>query len=197
MTDRSFPESRVFGHHARCGERGEDESAGAIAKPSLQQVHAHESRRRLEEYRSRCSPTASGVVLLRPPAAVPVELLKILIERSICVMEKRILQLTHRRPLGDIDVLAHLTRVVPQTARKQTNWFVLPPPPPAVTDLLSKKEASPRDTKRFTVSRTNSLLDLLCQLRRTALVGVEDEDPGRLRSHYCLIPRRANRCEWR
>ena len=129
MTDRSFPESRVFGHYTRCRETGEDESAGAIAKPSLQQIHAHESRRRLDEYSGRCALTAPGVILLRPPAAVSVELLKILVKRSIRVMKKRILQLAHLRRLRDVDVLVHLVRVVAQIAPEQTNWIVVAPYP--------------------------------------------------------------------
>src|ERR1700682_5547890 len=197
MTDRSFPESHVFGHHARCRERGEDESAGAIAKPSFQQIHAHELRRRLDEYGSRCAPTASGVILLRPPAAVSDELLKILIERSICVMEKRILQLAHLRPFRDIDLLVHLVRVVTEIAPEQTNWFVLSASPAAVADLLSQEIVAPGNPERLTVRRANNLPNLLRQLRRTSLVGVEDENPRRLRSHDPLIPRQSDRREWR
>ncbi len=89
-------------------------------------------------------------------------------------MKQRILQLSDRRPLGDINVLVHLVRVVTQIAPEQTNGFVLSASPPTVADLLSQKKVAPGDTVRLAVSRSNNLLDLLRQLWSTPLVRVED-----------------------
>jgi hypothetical protein len=61
--------------------------------------------------------------------AVPIELLKILAKRSICVMKKRIPELARLRAHGDIHVLVHLVRVVAQIAPEQTNWIVVAPYP--------------------------------------------------------------------
>src|SRR5450759_323482 len=195
MTDRSFPESRVLGHDARGREAGEDESVSAISKPSLQEIHAGEPGRWLEKYpRGRATPFP-GKILLRPPSAVRVELLKILVQRNVRVVEELILDFTDR-PARHIDVLVHEIGVVPQLAPEQTDGLVAPPP--SVTYLLAEKEIAARNAKGTDAARfIDDVADLLRQLRCAALVRIEDKDPRGLRPLDPVITRRADGRELR
>src|SRR5450759_2328621 len=195
MTDRSLPESRVLGHDAGGSQAGENESVSTISKPSLQEIHAYEPRRRLEKHRGRRAAAPPGEILLRPPSAVPVELLEILVQRNVRVVEKFIPDFTNRSG-GHIDVLVHEIGVVPQLAPEQTDGFVAPPP--SVAYLLAEKEIAPRNAKGTGAARfTDNAADLLRQLRRAALVRIEDKDPRGLRPLDRVITRRADRRELR
>src|SRR6185503_13823523 len=122
-----------FGHHTRGGETGQDQPARTVAKSTFQQIHPDETRRGLETYRRRAAAASLGEILLSPPTAVPVELLKVLVERIVCVVEERILDLTNRS-FGHIDVLVDEIRVVTQIAPEQSHRLVAAPA--AVSYLL-------------------------------------------------------------
>src|SRR5450830_1919114 len=195
MTDRSFPETRVLGHDARGRQAGEDEPASAIAKSALQEIHACEPRRRLEKHRRDCAPPSLGKILLRPPSTVPVELLKILVQRNVRVMQELMPDFTNHSA-RHINVLVHEIGVVPQLAPEQTDGFVAPPP--SVAYLLAEKEIAARNAKRRRAAwLSDDPADLLRQLRCAALVRIEDKDPRGLRPLDPVITRRADGRELR
>src|SRR5882762_989100 len=142
ITSRSFPESRVLGHYARCRQAGEDKSASAIAKSTLQEVHAYEPRRRLEENGAGRATPSLGKVLLRPPPAVPVELLKVLVQRNVRVVEEFTFDFPNLS-IRHIDVFVYEVGVVAQLAPEETDWLVVAPA--SVTYLLAEKEIAARN----------------------------------------------------
>src|SRR5688500_2256584 len=129
----AFPEARILRHDARRREARKNEPVSAVAKPALQEIHLEKARRGLEENRGRRAAPSVVVVLIGPPAAVPVELLEVLIERVVGVMKQSPVQFS--RAARDFDVLVHLARVVPVLPFEEAHRMIAFPTPPAVLDL--------------------------------------------------------------
>src|SRR6266550_2628405 len=191
----SFPKSRVFCHHARGSQTCQDEPASAIEKSSFEQIHADEPCRRFEEYRSGRAPPPFRKILLRPPTAVSIELLEILIQRRICIVQEPTFDFASRT-IGHIDVFVNEVGVVPQVAAEQTDRLVTAPTP--VPYLFAEKEASPRHSERRVLAWIpHDPTNLGGKLRCAPLVGIEDEDPFALRPLDPFVTRRSDRRELR
>ena len=146
IANRPFPESRVLCHDTRRREAGEDESASPIAKTALEEIHRGEASRGFEKYRCRARTPSLGKVLIRPPPAVAIELLKILIQRRVGVMQQRLFDFANFA-LGYIDVLVDKIGIVAQLTLEQSDRFVAASTPAAVAYLFAEEVIPSRDAK--------------------------------------------------
>jgi len=146
-----------------------------------------------EQNRHRRAAASLRVILLGPPAAVPVEFLEVLIERRVAVVEERFSQ---RSSFANyVDVLVDHACVVAQLLPEQANGPVIPPA--TVPDLPAEEIIAARNSECCATScRVDNLLDLCRQFRRAAFVRIQNHHPRSFDSLDRVVPGSADRREF-